>query len=159
MTYPTAAGALLGRFPSGLTAGVAALPCDGRSALGGGLGQEALALSPSTLVRMDGPGASCDMLTQAGLTTRPESSPTVRLGGARGQAAPALSPLRRSPGGESGQAAQTHMAPRLPAVDAGSSSAFSGLSVGGGAGGPTPNGATKEAVIAFGGIPDPVSEG
>ena len=60
---PTVAGSLLGRTPSGLTVVVAASPCGDGSALGGGLGQEASAISPSAMVRMAGPGASSDMLT------------------------------------------------------------------------------------------------
>ena len=63
MTSPTAAGALLGRSPFGLTTGVAVSPYGDGSALGGGLGQEASAISPSAMVRMAGPGASSDMLT------------------------------------------------------------------------------------------------
>ena len=92
VTYPTAAGALLGRFPSGLTAGGAALPCDGRSALGGGLGQEASAPSSFAMVRVAKPAASSDQLTPAGLASRPESSPTVSRVG-RGGRRPLLSLL------------------------------------------------------------------
>lgn len=65
-------------------------------------------------------------------------------------------------GGERGQVAQS-LPPRspgsVPAVLGASLGDATWPHVGGGAGGLTPNGPTREVVVAFGGIPDHVSEG
>ncbi|SPT17084.1 unnamed protein product [Triticum aestivum] len=106
-------------------------------ALGGGPGQEVLALS----------------------------SPAVFGRGTRQEAPVPFSPGRgaTAPTAERGQAALSSPSPRSPVpVPADPGAPLGDLAwprVGGGVGGLVPHGATWEEVIAFGGIPDPVSEG